>query len=681
MTVAQRILLHVALGAAFVIAVVTGVTYKLVYDALTRRDLQLLSTYVDERAQREEARFQQIETNLRLVRGQFLKRLETPMPPEHVEERFNYWYRRYDDGAWRSREQFADARKTSSMWADRDWPATPEMRRQTVIAQELCDEMLPGWVDVFPSYYLQFPAPGLVNVGVDVLLADWSWKMPAHFDTTGLEWIATALPRELPPPDAFRWTGLQSDDVISEPLVCVYLPVVKDGVFIASVGHNMNMSRMIDAAARSEIPGASHFLFRTDGRLIAHPTKRAEILASKGLLTAQTCGDATLASLYQIASAHSERRFAGFDPASATYYNVARMAGPEWFYVTTMSRNHLQAQASASARWVLWSGLTSLALVLIAIAAILRRQVTRPLATLNEAAKSMSAGAREVPVAIDRHDELGELAASFREMVDKVAAREGDLRQLNLDLEKRVSDRTADLNAALSREREVGEMKSRFTSLVSHEFRTPLGVISSSAQILERYLARLDDDDRREHLENINVSAKRMAGMMEEMLVLSRMDSGRMDFKPAPLALGDLCRRLLDELQSAHGSGAELTVAPDAELPACADENLLRHILTNLLTNAHKYSPPGAPVRLSLERDGSDAVFSVRDEGIGIPEADQGRLFEAFHRGSNVGVVSGTGLGLVIVRRSCELHGGTVTVASREGAGTTFTVRLPVFTP
>ncbi|MGB8168259.1 MAG: HAMP domain-containing sensor histidine kinase [Chthoniobacteraceae bacterium] len=679
MTVARRILLHVALGAAFVIAVVTAVTYTLVYEALKQRDLQLLATYVNERAQREEARFQQVETNLRLVRGQFLKRLERPLAPEQVEERFNYWYRRYEDGAWRSREQFGDARKTSSMWADRDWPATSEMRRQTLIAQELCDEMLPGWVDVFPSYYFQFPAPGLVNVGVDVLLADWSWKMPAHFDTTGLEWIAAALPADVAQPDAFRWTGIQSDDVISEPLVCVFLPVVKDGVFLASVGHNMNMSRMIDAAARSEIPGASHFLFRADGRLIAHPTKRSEILASKGLLTAQSCGDAALASLYRIASTHSERRFAGFDAASATYYNVARLAGPEWFYVTAMSRDHLQAQASASARWVLWSGLTSLALVLIAIATVLRNQVTRPLAKLNQAAKAMSAGAREVPVAIDRHDELGELAASFREMVDKVVAREGDLRQLNLDLEKRVTERTADLNAALSREREVGEMKSRFTSLVSHEFRTPLGVISSSAQILERYLARLDDDERREHLESINASVKRMAGMMEEMLVLSRMDSGRMDFKPAPLALGDLCRRLLDELHSAHGSSAQLTVAPDAEPPACADETLVRHILNNLLTNAHKYSPPGAPVKLTLSREDHDAVFTVRDEGIGIPAADQAQLFEAFHRGSNVGAVSGTGLGLVVVRRSCELHGGTVTVASHEGAGTTFTVRLPVF--
>ncbi|MEQ1862519.1 MAG: hypothetical protein ABMA13_21580 [Chthoniobacteraceae bacterium] len=323
MTVARRILVHVALGTAFVVAVVSAVTYALVYEALTQSGLKQLETYVAERAEHEEARFQQVQANLTLVREMFLKRLEQPMAPERVEELFNRWNRRYDDGAWRTREQFPDGRRNASMWADRDWPGTPEQRRMAVIAQELCDEMLPGWVDAFPSYYFQFPHPGMLNAGVDVLLSDWSWKMPAKFDTTGLEWIALALPEKRDEPDRFSWTGLQQDDVVSEPLVCVYLPVVKGGVFTASVGHNMSMRFMIDAAARSEIAGAAHYIFRTDGRLIAHPTKRAEILASKGLLKAQECDDPVLASLVRIASARGERRFSGFDPATDTYFSIA----------------------------------------------------------------------------------------------------------------------------------------------------------------------------------------------------------------------------------------------------------------------------------------------------------------------------------------------------------------------
>ena len=129
MTVSRRILWQVAVGVIFVVTVATTVSFWLVYDALKRRDLRQLETYVTERAEREEARFQIVETNMKLVRGQFLKRLAVPMTAEQVEARFNYWNRRYPDGAWRTREEFGDARRNSSFWADREWPATLEALR------------------------------------------------------------------------------------------------------------------------------------------------------------------------------------------------------------------------------------------------------------------------------------------------------------------------------------------------------------------------------------------------------------------------------------------------------------------------------------------------------------------------------------------------------------------------
>lgn len=678
MTVARRLLIHVALGVAFVVAVVTAVTYALVYDALTKSGLKQLDTYVAERAEREEARFLRVQTNMALVRAQYLKRLGSDIPQEHIEERFNHWYRRYDDGAWRSREEFGDARKTSSMWADKDWENTPEQRRQVVIAQELCDEMLSGWYDSFPSYYLQFPEPGLVNVGVDVLLADWSWKMPADFDISGLEWMGLAIPKN-PNPDVFSWTGLQADGVVSEPLVSVYLPVIKDGVFIGSVGHNMSMGRMLDAATRSEIPGASHFIFRQDGRLIAHATRRTDILKSKGLLQAQACGDEKLASLYRLASARTEHRFSGFDPASDTYYSIARLKGPEWFYVTTMSRDYLQRQAFVSAQWVLWSGLVSLALVLGLIALVLRSQVARPLAELTRATEAMSGGHGEAPLT-SRADEIGELASSFREMVLRVTERESDLRQLNLTLERRVAARTADLDAALAKERELGEMKSSFVSLVSHEFRTPLGVIMSAADVLHRYFDRLPAEKRARHLSMIRKSTKNLASLIEEVLLLSRVEEGRMQFTPVPVDLEKLCHAIGEEMRSATENVCPILFRALTPLDgAVSDEGVLRHILTNLLSNAVKYSEPGSAVDFIAERCGRDVVFTIRDGGIGIPKEDQAHLFTTFTRGGNVGLRPGTGLGLVIVQRSTQMHGGTLRLTSAVGEGTTVRVILPVF--
>jgi signal transduction histidine kinase len=216
--------------------------------------------------------------------------------------------------------------------------------------------------------------------------------------------------------------------------------------------------------------------------------------------------------------------------------------------------------------------------------------------------------------------------------------------------------------------------------MVSHEFRTPLGIILSSAQILSDYLERLPAAERREHLEAIVTSAKHMASLMEEVLVLSRVESGKLACDPAPLDLRAFCERLVEEVRSATGGLCPIGLTVGADCTAArADERLLRHVFTNLLSNAVKFSAPGAPVDFRVVREGDQAVGCVQDRGIGIPEADLPRLFSAFHRGRNAGQVSGSGLGLVIVKRCVELHGGSLRVDSRVGQGTSMTVRVPVF--
>jgi PAS domain S-box-containing protein len=237
-----------------------------------------------------------------------------------------------------------------------------------------------------------------------------------------------------------------------------------------------------------------------------------------------------------------------------------------------------------------------------------------------------------------------------------------------------------ELLKALEREKELSKLKSNFVSMVSHEFRTPLGIIQSSAELLRDFFQKMQPSEREEQLESVIRNTGRMAGMMEEILVLSRLDAGKLEFQPATLDFNSFCRRIVDEVLSATNGRCliELSLAP---LPpeARADEQLLGHIFTNLLSNAVKYSEPGAVVRFTIERDGVDAVCVVRDEGIGIAGEDQPHLFEAFHRGRNVGTRPGTGLGLLMVKRCVELHRGNVRLASQLGEGTTVTVRLPLF--
>ena len=233
----------------------------------------------------------------------------------------------------------------------------------------------------------------------------------------------------------------------------------------------------------------------------------------------------------------------------------------------------------------------------------------------------------------------------------------------------------------LAAEREVSELKSRFVTTVSHEFRTPLGITMSAVELLRHYEDRLPQEDKTQLYDDIHTATRNMAGLMEQVLVLGRVDAGKLPYKPAPLDLDALARKLTDESLSATNRKCPIEWTAENNLSgARADEALLRHIFTNLLSNGVKYSPAGAPVHFRARREGLIAVFTIQDRGIGIPEADLPTLFEAFHRASNVGEIPGTGLGLVISKRCAELHGGSIHVKSTPGEGTTFTVRLPAWT-
>ncbi len=238
----------------------------------------------------------------------------------------------------------------------------------------------------------------------------------------------------------------------------------------------------------------------------------------------------------------------------------------------------------------------------------------------------------------------------------------------------------AELHRTLAREKELSQLKGNFVSMVSHEFRTPLGIIQSSAELLRDFYQKMQPGEREEQLESIGRNTRRMADMMEEILVLSRLDAGKLDFQPATLDLKGFCSRVVDEVLSATNRRCPIELSLNS-IPseAQADERLLGHIFTNLLSNAVKYSEPGTTVHFGVERDGQDAVCIVRDRGIGISEDDQQQLFKAFHRGSNVGSRPGTGLGLLLVKRCAEMHGGKVQMHSRIGEGTKVTVKLPIF--
>lgn len=252
---------------------------------------------------------------------------------------------------------------------------------------------------------------------------------------------------------------------------------------------------------------------------------------------------------------------------------------------------------------------------------------------------------------------------------------------------QRALQRSQILEVELEKAQELNQLKDEFISFLSHEARTPLAVIMSSASMLTQYFEKMAQERRIEHLDRIINQTRYMTALMDDLLIISRARMGKLEFKPEPMDLGIFLRERLDEIAAAAGTNYRLIMDMEWHIETIqADPKLLRHILINLLNNAVKYSPDGGEVRLSLRRESevteagprSVAVIRVSDQGIGIPEKDQKRLFEPFHRASNTQGITGTGLGLSIVRASVVQHGGRIKVESAEGKGTTFTVVLPI---
>ncbi|HEY9670659.1 MAG TPA: ATP-binding protein [Waterburya sp.] len=238
------------------------------------------------------------------------------------------------------------------------------------------------------------------------------------------------------------------------------------------------------------------------------------------------------------------------------------------------------------------------------------------------------------------------------------------------------------IRQALEKEKELSELKSRFIAITSHEFRTPLATIHSSSVLLERYCRDSMNEKKGKHFQQIQTSIDQMLHLLDDVLVIGKADAGKLEFKPAPLDLLAFSRSLVEELQLNAGSQHTITFISSGESTnACMDEKLLRRILTNLISNAIKYSIEGGEVVFQLSCQDEAATFCVQDQGIGIPLDDQKQLFTPFYRATNVSKIKGTGLGLSIVKKCVDLHGGQIFVDSEFGRGTKFTVKLPLVIP
>ncbi|MFN4286793.1 MAG: ATP-binding protein [Lacibacter sp.] len=264
------------------------------------------------------------------------------------------------------------------------------------------------------------------------------------------------------------------------------------------------------------------------------------------------------------------------------------------------------------------------------------------------------------------------------------------MKQLNELLEFKVAERTQmlqdtlkeleqsrdNLTHALEKEKQLNDMKSRFVSMASHEFRTPLSTILSSITLLSKYTTTEEQPKREKHIDRIKASVTTLTDILNEFLSLGKIEDGKVEPKWAQFSLPELVQSVLRQMEPLRKSGQQLRHQHSGSSTLVLDPGLLKNILINLISNAIKFSPEKSAITIITKIEGEDITIQVCDEGLGISKEDQQHLFERFFRGANVTNIQGTGLGLHIVSRYVQLMNGSISCQSQLNAGTTFTIRF-----
>ncbi len=669
-----------AVSAWFVVLMTATVTFSYLQQfwELSAERVESLTKYVRERVQREREQFALARDDHQILRERIMEELAA-MDGRDEGDAFDALVKRYPDGAWRNADPHFDGRRSPAVYANRDVTFTPDMRRRMLAFYRATAQLGPAWRDRFRNTYA---------IGPENFAALFWPDFPTYFVDMGGDFNITAeeffwaADRAHDPERRTVSTGLYVDPGTKGAMVSLLTPVDDAaGRHIAVLGHDIPLDQLIHRTINESMSGTYNMIFRSDGRLIAHPTKMEQIAKRTGKLTIQDAGDPELLSIYRTVRERAPGSVVLEPKGLDVFLAVERIDEPDWDFVIVYPKSLIRRTALRPAMVIAGIGLITLLLALVVLYFLLRKRIADPLRAFIASTQKIREGRLDVYLPSDSDDELGALARVYNAMADELRTRDAEIRRYTGELESLVEERTS----ALAQQRVQAESAARLASLgemaagIAHEINNPLAIIQGSAEALLHHWELGSVEGReaaiRGAAERIVRTAERIATVVRGLRTFAR--DGAED-PPTEVAVPRLIDDALDVCSMRFkGRGLELRRAGESPglMVTCRSVQIVQ-VLLNLLNNAFDaVKAEKAPwIRISVVDRGATVEIRVEDSGPGIPGWVAQKIMLPFFTTKDVG--AGTGLGLSISMGIVSGHGGTLRL-DREAAHTCFVVSLP----
>jgi signal transduction histidine kinase/DNA-binding NarL/FixJ family response regulator len=670
-----RTLVRIGLGVTLVILVAAATSYFLMFNEIERRSRKELADYVTHRVKEESEVFTLARDVQRIIVKLALERYPRYQTPA-MRARFDDIYFRREDGSIRVRPETYTRESPTTGWLHRDTPVTDELKGRMVLFYDLVEQFKPALGVRLEDMY--FTAPEQFNVGTDPPgLALWGATIPADFDQNSESWVKLATPAA----NASRATvymGAELDPVWNMLVSGIATPIDLGGRHIGTMYNDVLISTLVKNLRRSGIRGAEHYLFVNDGRLIAN-SDRDEVVVNDAGMRLQEAREPRLRALWSVAQRQPQLPYVGHDEATDQYLALGRIEGPGWYLATTIPASLVRDQAFTAAQWVLWIGLGSLALLLVLLTMVIRRNVARPLRALTSAAERMASGNFRQLIRPAPSDELTLLANAFNDMMHRIGERDAALLREKQDLQEALAQLRRNeveiqrQQAALIQKEKLAAMGSLLAG-VAHELNNPLFVVSGRSQMLEASAA---GTMHAVAARKIRAAAERCVRIVKTFLAMARQDRPRYRC----VCIAEVVRSCIDVLDyTLQGAGVRVEIEREPQLPAVrGDVDQLHQVLMNLFVNAQQAmsdiaGPRVLRVRMRRRVETGQVEIRVSDSGPGVPAEIRARIFDPYFTTKPQGV--GTGVGLSVCLGIVQAHGGSLLLEDVAG-GATFVVTLP----